>query len=176
MLMEVSMIGIRAARDSDSSAVVELVNRVLREYGLTPAPEGIDADLGALEASYPAAGGWFEVLVADGKIAGTVGVLPLAPSVCELRKMYFDQSLRGRGYGRALLDRTVRRAQAAGFQTMRLETASQLKEAIAMYRSVGFMELDERTGVPRCDRAFSADLASYEFRDDLPEFETLDSL
>ena len=162
------MIGVRSARDADSPAVVALVYSVLAEYGLTPSPDGIDADLAALEASYPAAGGWFEVLVEDGEIRGTVGVLPLSPTVCELRKMYFHPSLRGRGLGRALLDRTLMKAQAAGFERVQLETASELVEAIGLYRSVGFRELDERPGVPRCDRAFSLDLTEYIGRQDLP--------
>jgi putative acetyltransferase len=167
------MIGVRAARDADSPAVISLVFAVLDEYGLNPSPAGIDADLSALEASYPAAGGWFEVLQEDDRILATVGVLPLSPGTCELRKMYFHPCLRGRGLGRALLDRTVRKAQAAGFTRMTLETASELVEAIGLYRSVGFRELDERPGVPRCDRAFSLALAEYVGRDGLPTIEEI---
>jgi putative acetyltransferase len=173
--MEIPMLGIRAAKDTDSPAVVELVRTVLLEYGLEPAPEGIDADLPALEASYDAVGGWFEVLVEDGIIRGTVGVIPLSQTVCELRKMYFHPSIRGRGLGRALLDRTLRKAQAAGFEQVRLETASQLVEAISLYRSVGFMELDERIGVPRCDRAFYLELDGFVGAEGLPRIDPLEN-
>jgi len=165
------MVTVRAARDADSPAVLALVTGVLTEYSMCPDPTGEDADLSSLEASYAARGGWFEVLEEDGQILGTVAVLPLSERDCQLRKMYFHPSLRGRGLGRALLDRTLRRAQAAGFGTMRLETASELVEAIGLYRSAGFRELAERPGVSRCDRAFSVVLSEYTGRPDLSTLE-----
>lgn len=158
------MLGIRQATDADGAAVTALIHGVLREYGLEPDAQGVDADLATLEASYVVPGGWFELLLEDGELRGTVGVVPVpdAPeATCELRKMYLQPAARGRGLGKALLDRSIGRARAAGFVRMRLETASVLGEAIALYRSVGFEELPEHPDVPRCDRTFELLLDAY---------------
>jgi N-acetylglutamate synthase-like GNAT family acetyltransferase len=94
-------IRLRPARNADGPAVQAIVFSVLEEYGLTPDPEVVDADLRSLESSYQDRGGAFEVLEAPGgRIVGCVGLLPVDAATCELRKMYLLPGVRGRGLGR----------------------------------------------------------------------------
>jgi putative acetyltransferase len=145
---------LRQATNEDAAHVRELVFGVLREYGLVPDPEGTDADLGDIEAHYQQRNGRFDVLVdADGTLLGCVGLYPLDPTTIELRKMYLAPSARGRGLGRQLLQHAVREARALGFDRMTLETASVLKEAIALYRRCGFEPFDTGHTSDRCDGA-----------------------
>lgn len=150
---------IRAATSRDAGEVREVVQRVLGEYGMSFDPQGADADLQDLDASYAARGGLFEVAVAaDGKIAGCCGIYPIDGKTCELRKMYLLKDTRGQGLGGRLLRRALAFARGRGFRRVELETASVLKEAIALYAGAGFQPIRRSHLAARCDQAFALDL------------------
>jgi len=79
---------LRPATSADGPAVREVVFAVLREYGLTPDPDGADQDLADLEGHYSGEGGAFAVLEDGvGRIVGSVGLKPVGTGAVELRKM-----------------------------------------------------------------------------------------
>lgn len=146
---------IRRAVAADAAAARELVFGVLAEYGLAPEPAGTDADLMDLEAGFLAGGGLFDVAVApDGRIAGCCGMKDLGGGRVELRKMYVRRDARGQGLGRRLLDRALAWGRARGYPSVELETASVLKEAIALYEKAGFVPRPGKPETRRCDRAY----------------------
>lgn len=164
---QLTAVRLRQADDRDAGAVQDLIHAVLREYGLEPDPAGTDSDLVDLEASYLMRGGDFVVLVdAAGTVLGTAGLMPTDEHTLELRKMYFAPALRGQGWGKVLLHRMLEKARSLGARRVTLETASVLVEAIALYRSFGFLPMDA-VEVPRCDQAFSLDLDTYRAPDPL---------
>jgi ribosomal protein S18 acetylase RimI-like enzyme len=55
--------------------------------------------------------------------------------------MWVAEAARGLGLGRRLLGALEARAAAAGAQAVRLETNRNLVEAIALYRSAGYVEV-----------------------------------
>ena len=113
------------------------------------------ADLVDIEASYVRAGGAFEVVERrDGRIVGSVGLMPLDRRRVELRKMYLAPSARGRGLGKRLLRRMLDRARALGFDEVRLETHSVLQEAIRLYEAHGFVPVEAEHRSPRCDQTY----------------------
>lgn len=149
---------IRAATNQDCENLKDLVFGVLREYGLEPAPEGVDKDLNDIEASYIKRGGVFELFEdGAGTLLGTVGLYPLDESQIELRKMYFAKEIRGKGLGKETLQRMIDIAREKGFKKMVLETASVLKEAIGIYKKFGFQESIEKHAL-RCDQSFYLEL------------------
>ena len=150
---------LRPATNADAEAVRELVFGVLKEYGLRPSPQDTDADLFDIESSYFARGGRFDVLVAAGEtIVGTVGLYPVDATTVELRKMYVHKQLRGAGHGRMLLDHALEQARRAGFKRMTLETATVLKEALALYTRYGFRPFEAEHVSSRCDLCLALDL------------------
>lgn len=150
---------LRQATNRDADTIRALIFDVLDEYGLKGDPNGIDRDLDDIEANYINAGGLFDVLVDDdGRIVGTLGLLPLRPGVCELRKMYLHRATRGKGQGKRLLDHAIERARALGFLRIELETASALVQAIALYKRYGFTPIPSDHLAARCDAAFALDL------------------
>jgi molybdate transport system substrate-binding protein len=150
---------LRRAGRADTGAARELVFGVLAEYGFTPEPAGTDADLMDLEAGFLADGGLFDVAVEpDGRMAACCGLKVLAGGRLELRKMYVRRDARGQGLGRRLLDRALAWARARGYPRVELETASVLKEAIALYEKAGFVPRPGKLDTCRCDRAFVLDL------------------
>ena len=149
----------RPATNADRSVIESLVFCVLREYGLEPDPAGTDADLSDIEAVYAGAGGMFDVLMdGAGEVIGTVAVFRVDSRTCELRKMYLARGARGRGLGRMLLEHALQRAAVLGFRRIVLETASVLREAVALYESRGFLRHDPGHMAARCDAAYYLDL------------------
>jgi GNAT superfamily N-acetyltransferase len=151
-------INIRAATNADCEKVQKLVFGVLGEYDLPLDTDATDRDIFDIEAHYITRGGVFEVLEdAAGNLLGTVGLYPLDAETIELRKMYFDKKLRGRGFGKKMLEKMIERARELGYQKIYLETASVLKEAVALYEKYGFAPTAEKH-TPRCDAAYILEL------------------
>ena len=149
----------RPATNADREQIRDLVFAVLVEYGLKPDPDGIDTDLKDIEQSYFSRGGGFCILEnADGRIIATCALYPVDKATCELRKMYIRPENRGKGYGKRLLEEAISQARQMGFKTMTLETATVLKEAIALYRSYGFKPYESTHLCWRCDQAYMLEL------------------
>ena len=77
----------------------------------------------------------------DGQPAGTCGLLQVTSTVAEVKRMYVDPAARRHGVARALLAQVIADGRAAGYETLRLETAVWMVEAHALYRSCGFVEV-----------------------------------
>jgi molybdate transport system substrate-binding protein len=150
---------IRPARERDHPAIRAIVRDVLAEYRLSCSPADTDSDLADLRASYFDRGGNMDSVVAeDGSVVGCCGVYPLDRETCELRKMYLVPGARGKGLGRRLLQRALAFARGSGFRRVELETASVLKDAIALYTRNGFRPIERTHLASRCDQAFALDL------------------
>ena len=152
-------LSLRSAKPSDCKAIEALVFGVLADYGLQGDPEGTDRDLADLDGAYLKSGGVFDVLIGEaGEVVGTVGLSRISDLTCELRKMYLARSARGQGEGRRLLLHVLARAQQLGFRRVELETASVLREAIALYVAHGFKPFTPAQLSPRCDCAYFLEL------------------
>lgn len=150
----------RPATNGDSHAIRILVFGVLAEYGLRPDPSGTDADLEDIHGSYHCAGGAFDLLVdTNENLLGTVAIRRVSDCECELRKMYLRCEARGKGYGRLLLEQGIEQSKKLGFTRITLETASVLKEAVALYEQWGFRPYKPEHLSPRCDAAYFLNLA-----------------
>ena len=149
---------IRQAKNTDREAIENVVFSVLEEYGLEPDPGETDIDLKDIETNYINRGGYFGVIEENHEIIASVGIYKLDQDTCELRKMYMLPSQRGRGLGKKLLEFSLSKASELGFKKVVLETASPLKEAIALYTKYGFKEFKPKHLSARCDQAFELEL------------------
>jgi GNAT superfamily N-acetyltransferase len=59
----------------------------------------------------------------------------------ELQRMYVLPAARGKGIGRAIALRLIDEAKAIGYQQLRLESLEFLAAAHALYRSLGFRQI-----------------------------------
>jgi ribosomal protein S18 acetylase RimI-like enzyme len=126
----------------------DVVRALFREYaaslGEVGAFPGFEEELAALP------GGYDVLLVArvGDEVAGCVGVRPLPDGACEMKRLYVRPSARGSGAGRALVLASVERARGLGYARMRLDTAPWMTSAIALYRSLGFAEIERYNDNP----------------------------
>jgi putative acetyltransferase len=156
---------IREIEPRDDPRVAALVRDTLAEFDCTgPGFALHDAEVDAMAAAYAGEDRAFYVVELEGEVHGCGGFGPLAgagPEVAEVRKMYFDPALRGRGAGRALLTRILDGMRRAGYRRAYLETTSKMESARRLYERLGFVEIDApwgRTGHGGCDRFYALEL------------------
>ena len=82
--------------------------------------------------------GAFLVAFEDGEAIACGGAGHLDETTGELRRMYVLPAHRGKGLGRALLERLEDAGRDLGYTTMRLETGNEAPEAIGLYTSAGY--------------------------------------
>lgn len=142
----------RSGKNEDSDQIIQLVYTVLEEYDLIPEPSGVDKDLSQVEKSYN--DGYFGVIEYKSKIVATYGLYPLSTNAVEIRKMYAYSDFRGKGLGKWMVNHLIEIAKLNGFKVIELETASVLKEALVLYKKMGFLEKEFENKTPRCDKSF----------------------
>ena len=117
----------------------ELVAETLREFGFSEDP-ALDTDLLEPERAYDAV--W--IVLDGGRVAGSAAARELEGGVVELKRMYLAARLRGRGLGRALLERVVEWARLRGARRIVLDTGDRMAAAQHLYEAAGFRRTGER--------------------------------
>jgi len=143
---------------SDREPAANVVKTVLEEYGLgweVSCGGCSDQDAVEVERYYQQTGGEFWVVEADGKVVGTGGYHPIerGNNAVEIRKMYLLPEARGHGLGRFLLAQLEQAAADKGFSEAWVETATALKEAVALYEKNDYQPIDG-VDTERCDKAY----------------------
>ncbi len=90
-------------------------------------------------ADVDVAGAAFVVARLAGRRPVGCGALrPLEPGVGEVKRMYVEPSMRGRGISRLILGKIEAAAAEFGYRALRLETGLRQPEAIALYETAGY--------------------------------------
>ena len=98
--------------------------------------------------------GLFVVATLHGEPVGCGGLKFHPGEPTEIKRMWVAGSARGLGVGRRLLSRLEELAAEHGSDAVRLDTNGNLREAIAMYRSSGYREIDAFNDEPYADHWF----------------------
>ncbi|HEX4034341.1 MAG TPA: MarR family winged helix-turn-helix transcriptional regulator [Solirubrobacteraceae bacterium] len=99
----------------------------------------------------PPAGEFF-VAYLRGEPIGCGAVKHPAGGHAEIKRMWIAPQARGLGLGRRLLQRLERCALAAGASVARIETSSDLGEALSLYATTGWIEVAAFNDEPFADR------------------------
>jgi len=76
------------------------------------------------------------------QVMGCIALRPLGPTTCEMKRLFVRGEYRDRGLGRVLVEAIIEEARKIGYMHMRLDTiADRMERAIALYRSIGFVEI-----------------------------------
>lgn len=78
-----------------------------------------------------------------GTPVGCGALLDLGEGAAEIKRMYVRPEDRGRGLSRRLLEALEREALRSGFDHVRLETGERQPEAMGLYRSAGYVEIEK---------------------------------
>ncbi|HTW57867.1 MAG TPA: GNAT family N-acetyltransferase [Terriglobales bacterium] len=139
-----------AFAQAESPAQVAQARELFLEYaqslGFSLCFQNFDKELAKLPGDYARPEGRLLLAEYEGQLAGCVALHKLGSEpgseFCEMKRLYLRPQFRGRGLGRALADRILSEARQIGYQRMRLDTVEPvMKDAVAMYRKLGFREI-----------------------------------
>lgn len=158
---------IRKINASDDLAVANIIRSVMSEFGASGPGFSIhDAEVDQVSTAYSDPRSVYLVLLDHrSRVVGGGGLAQLvggSTSICELRKMYFLPEARGLGCGRLMLGQLIQLATALDYRQIYLETLTGMDAAQALYRTMGFRQIDRplgNTGHFACDQWFLRDLA-----------------
>jgi len=125
---------------------IEQARALFLEYadslGFSLCFQNFDQELKDLPGAYSPPAGRLLLAGDAAAMAGCVALRKLEHLVCEMKRLYVRPAYRGKGVGRILVDRIIAEARAIGYERMRLDTVeSSMKDAIALYRRIGFREI-----------------------------------
>jgi len=138
---------LRPATNADSSALVELIDGVYREYGDQIFLQGFDQDLLDIEGNYLDRGGSFVVMEDHaGRIAGSHAAMPLdeARGICTFRRLYLAPEHRGTGIGAQLMDWALFWARDRGYKRVEFWSDVRFERAHKFFESYGFVRGEVR--------------------------------
>jgi ribosomal protein S18 acetylase RimI-like enzyme len=132
---------------AESSPQIAQARELFLEYaqslGFSLCFQNFDQELAELPGDYAPPEGRLLLAEYEGQLAGCVALHRLDDSICEMKRLYLRPRFRGKGLGRALADLIIGEARQIGYERMRLDTVEPvMKDAVEMYRKIGFREID----------------------------------
>lgn len=103
--------------------------------------QNFEEELSDLPGEYSRPAGRIFLALWNDEPAACAALRAFGQGDCEMKRMYVRPAFRGKGLGRVLAQRLVADARAAGYDRMLLDTHPSMREAIALYRSLGFVEI-----------------------------------
>lgn len=136
--------------EKDNRAAAALIRKTLEEFHI-PKQGTVYSDPATdkLHELFKAPRSIFYVAYRDDELIGCCGVYPtegLPDGCAELVKFYVDDSARGLGVGKILMQRSIDFAKQAAYHRLYLESFPGFTTAIAMYRRSGFKNIAHALG------------------------------
>jgi putative acetyltransferase len=143
-------ISIRLIEQADNTALAMIIRNALTEFNANkPGTVYFDDSTDHLYELFQQQQGVYHVAVFNELVVGGAGIIHttgLAADTCELVKLYLSPEVRGKGIGKALMERCIDAAKKAGYKKVYLETMPELIAAIPMYEQFGFTYLSGPLG------------------------------
>ena len=134
---------IQASAPDEINLVCELFKEYAAWLQLDLCFQNFDRELAELPGSYAPPEGRLLLAFEGDQLAGCVALRKLGDDVCEMKRLFVRPQFQGTGLGRRLTERVIAEARSIGYARMRLDTLpAQMSKAIALYRSLGFREIE----------------------------------
>ena len=141
------MLNYRKIENGDNKRISEIIRTNLENLRLNiPGTAYFDPELDNLSAYYnekPSKRAYFVALSSENQVIGGVGIAEFdgLENGAELQKLYLDDSAKGKGCGKELLQIAEDWARAAGYQSLYLETHTNLSAALILYEKMGYRQI-----------------------------------
>jgi ribosomal protein S18 acetylase RimI-like enzyme len=118
------------------------VRALFTEYAATPrcarAFRDFGKELAELPGEYAPPDGCLLLATFRRRLAACVALSRADDGACKMKRLFVRPEFRGRGIGRSLALAAIAEARRIGYPRMRLYTFRFMREAIALYRTLGF--------------------------------------
>jgi DNA-binding MarR family transcriptional regulator len=158
-LVVASLVEIRQV-DPESTDAQRCLRAYVAELNRRSPERGFDPRQGATAEPHEVRppNGAFVVVYLRGEAVGCGAVKHHPGAVTDIKRMWLAESARGLGLGRRLLEHLEGLARDHGASEAHIETSDVLPEAIALYRSAGYVEVAPFNDEPFADRWFTKPL------------------
>jgi putative acetyltransferase len=141
---------IRAIKKEDNKHLAEVIRKVLVDLGVPKIGTAYaDKALDCMFETYQGDRSVYFVVEENGTIIGGAGIAALENydgNICELQKMYFLETARGRGLGKIMMRHCLEAAVSFSFESCYIETMTYMTAAQNLYKKSGFQYLDGPLG------------------------------
>ncbi|CAN5510221.1 hypothetical protein BH09BAC4_BH09BAC4_11460 [soil metagenome] len=112
-------------------------------YGVHPhnPQEAVEQDIQQIGKFQPPYGQLI-LAIYEGEVYGLGSLKSITPEIGELKRMFVDPASRRIGAGRAILEGLLLEAKKVGYKKIRLDSPKFMEAAHALYRRVGFRDID----------------------------------
>jgi len=139
----------QATTDEHIHAARTLFEEYAASLGFSLCFQNFDQELKNLPGDYAPPTGRLLLATEDDRLAGCIALRKLGRGVCEMKRLFVRPAHRATGLGRALVDSIIDEARKLGYTHMRLDTIpGKMDKAIALYQSIGFVEIEPYTQNP----------------------------
>lgn len=129
--------------DDDVQQARQLFEEYAAWLGLNLCFQNFDKELAELPGEYAAPSGRLFLARENDQLAGCVALRRIGDGIGEMKRLYVRPEFRGQGLGRTLTETLLREAREIGYLSVRLDTLpGKMDQAIAMYRSLGFKNIE----------------------------------
>ncbi len=144
--MRACLLGEATIDEADSPDDIEQVRRLFLAYAdwleVDLCFQGFEGELAELPGCYARPAGHLLLARVAGEAVGCVGLRPLEPGICEMKRLWVEPGFGGHGIGRALAEAVIEAARGVGYERMRLDTIpARMPAAQHLYGSLGFREI-----------------------------------
>ena len=141
---------IRPINESDNKHIAVILRQVLIEMDIPRKGSAFeDPEIDKMYESYQSNRSIYFVVEENNKILGGAGINPLRDGdsdICELQKMYFHKSIRGRGIGDKIIELCLNFAVESNFKKCYIETMPNMLNAQKLYLRKGFNYINNPLG------------------------------
>ena len=113
------------------------------------ADAGFERELAGLPGAYAPPSGRLLLAWAGDTPVGCAALRRIDDHSCEMKRMFVSPAARGRGVGRALGTELIRAARNQAYTAIYLDTSIRQAEALSLYRSLGFAEVEPYYDAPQ---------------------------
>ena len=139
----------QATTDEHIEAARTLFEEYAASLGFSLCFQNFDQELKNLPGAYAPPDGRLLLAVENDQLAGCIALRKLDDKVCEMKRLFVRPGYRATGVGRFLAESIIDEARELGYTRMRLDTIpGKMDKAIALYHSIGFVEIAPYTQNP----------------------------
>ena len=144
--MDSSTFAIRTPQSQEEWLLAaELLQEYQAQIGVDLCFQDFDDELSQLAQHYAGPRGLFLWAFVEDELAGCCALRPLDesvdPNACEMKRLYVRPAFRRFGLGRLLAEAIMEAARGMGYDSILLDTLSDMEAARGLYEDLGFEEV-----------------------------------